>query len=379
MKRYLQYHVDDFVWDLAFRQWVLTPTRETEAQWRQWLVTHPDKAPLIDEARALVLALQPGDLPLSDQEIQQAVQRTIERTRQRGQSVSTAGSASRPVPLYQRPWLRVAAALLLLLGITGWLWLNYLMTDDARRPALVSYEQLVTAQKQTLMERFNQTKQTIPVKLQDGSLVLLKPGSRLSYVPEFRGTRREVYLSGEAFFEVAKDASKPFLIYANGLTTKVLGTSFLIKAYPKDPNVTVEVKTGRVAVFARKDPTHQQKVADRDLTGLVLIPNQKIVFEREQARLAKSLVDNPQLLPGPSQKNPFVFDDTPLPTVFTTLERAYGVNIVFDSDLLANCPLTAELTDQPLFEKLDIICRVIEAHYDVMDGQIVVYSHGCKP
>ncbi|WP_041258290.1 FecR family protein [Fibrella aestuarina] len=374
MKRYLQYHIDDFVWDLAFRQWVLTPTRETEAQWRQWLAAHPDKAPLIDEARALVLALQPGELPLSEQEIQQAVQRTVERTRQRDLS-KTAAPTTRPLPFYRRPWLRAAAALLLLLGISGWLWLNRLMTG----PALVSYEQLVTEQKQTLVERFNQTQQTIPVKLQDGSLVLLKPGGRLSYAPAFRGPRREVYLSGEAFFEVAKDASKPFLIYANGLTTKVLGTSFLIKAYPKDPNVTVEVKTGRVAVFAQKDPAHQQKVADRDLTGLVLVPNQKIVFEREQARLAKSLVDNPQLLPGPSQKNPFVFDDTPIPTVFTTLERAYGVNIVFDSDLLANCPLTAELTDQPLFEKLDIICRVIEARYDVMDGQIVVYSHGCKP
>ncbi|MBC8151681.1 MAG: FecR family protein, partial [Bacteroidetes bacterium] len=210
-------------------------------------------------------------------------------------------------------------------------------------------------------------------------LIILKKNSRISYAPSFTGSSREVYLSGEGFFEVTKNPDRPFLIYANGLVTKVLGTSFSIKAYPGDPNVTVEVKTGRVAVFTQSDPRINAKAGSRELEGVLLTPNQRIVYVRDEVRLAKSLIDAPQLISEAPTKNRFTFEETPVPAVFDALEKAYEVDIVYDEQLLANCPLTATLTDQPLFEKLDIICQVIEARYEVMDGQIVIYSRGCKP
>ena len=380
MKRYLQYRVEDFVWDSAFRQWVLFPTRETDARWQQWQAQHPDKANLIQEAREVVLSLQLREIPISEQEINYAVQRTLGRARKTAQPGNETDISTPIIPLYRQPWVWLAASLLLFSGLGWWSWSTQFATKIARRhPSIVSYDGLIATQKQTLTETENRSTRAMPVKLSDGSLVILHPGSRMSYKVAFTGNTREVFLSGEAFFEITKNPNKPFLIFANGLVTKVLGTSFLIRAYPKESDVTVEVKTGRVAVFAMNDPAISQKVSDRELEGVVLTPNQKIVFEREQVRLAKSLVENPQVLPGASAANRFAFDDTPLPRVFDTLERAYGVDIVFDEELLANCPLTAELTDQPLFEKLDVICRVIEARYEVMDGQIIIYSRGCKP
>ena len=85
--------------------------------------------------------------------------------------------------------------------------------------------------------------------LQDGSTVILEPGGEFRYNEKFLNPR-EVYLSGDAFFEVTKDASRPFLVYANEITTKVLGTSFRIKANQGEKEIVVAVKTGKVSVMA---------------------------------------------------------------------------------------------------------------------------------
>ena len=85
--------------------------------------------------------------------------------------------------------------------------------------------------------------------LEDGSTVILEPGGEVRYNEKFLN-RREVYLSGDAFFEVTKDASRPFLVYANEITTKVLGTSFSIKAKQGEKEIVVAVKTGKVSVMA---------------------------------------------------------------------------------------------------------------------------------
>jgi transmembrane sensor len=380
MKKYLQYQVEDFVWDDSFRQWVLSPTRENDARWQQWLIEYPDKADRVQEAREMIQRLQVQELPLSNQEIRYAVQRTIGRAKKQPIYDPNELDPNTTVrALYRQTWFWAAASVILLASLSIWIWTIQFSDSKVLQTTAFTYEHLVKTQPKALTETINQTPKAIPIKLSDGSLIVLKAGSRISYSPTFTGLTRNVYLSGEAFFEVAKNPEKPFLIYSNGLITKVLGTSFVIKAYPSDPQVTVEVKTGLVAVFAQSAPDSQEKIANRKLEGIVLTPNQKVIYEREEVRLAKSLVENPQIVPGPSAKTRFDFDDTPVPTVFDRLEKAYGVDIAYDEDLLANCPLTAMLTDQPLFEKLDVICRVIEARYEVIDGQIIIYSRGCKP
>lgn len=378
MKHYFNYQPDDFAWDTAFRQWVLSPTRESDAVWQNWLSEHPEKAEIIRQARTMVQALQLQETELSEAEIKYTVQRTMSMIRKnQPDDVQPDVPTPRIIPLYQQTWFRLAAMLVLVSGIGVSLWL-------ARPAALfnpaehtISYTDLTDSK--TLTETVNRSVKPMPVKLSDGSLIILKKGSRISYSPSFNGATREVYLSGEGYFEVAKNPAKPFLIYANGLVTKVLGTSFTIKAYPTDKDVTVEVKTGRVAVFAQSDPRIKEKAGSRELEGVVLMPNQKIVYVRDEIRLAKSLIAAPQLTSELPAGKRFVFEDEPVPVVFAALEKAYEVDIVYDEQLLANCPLTATLADQPLFDKLEIICRVIEARYELIDGQIVIYSRGCKP
>lgn len=371
MKHYLNYQPDEFAWDTAFRQWVLSPTRENDSAWQNWLGEHPEKVEIVRQARIMVQALQLQETELSEAEIKYTIQRTMSRIRKS----QPDGPTQRIIPFYQKAWSRLAAMLIIVSGVGIWLVRPAVLFGQSDQS--ISYSDLTGSK--TLTEIVNRSAKPMPVKLGDGSLIILKKGSRISYSPSFNGVTREVYLSGEGYFEVSKDPAKPFLIYANGLVTKVLGTSFTIKAYPAAQDVTVEVKTGRVAVFAQSDPRIKEKAGSRELEGVVLMPNQKIVYVRDEIRLAKSLIADPQLTSVLPAGQRFVFEDTPVPVVFAALEKAYEVDIVYDEQLLANCPFTATLVDQPLFDKLDIICRVVEANYELIDGQIVIHSRGCKP
>lgn len=216
------------------------------------------------------------------------------------------------------------------------------------------------------------------ITLEDGSIVTLNSGSTIRYPKQFSKSKREVILTGEAFFEVAKNPARPFLVYANELIVTVLGTSFNVRAFPEDKNVIVKVHTGRVAVAVAQKTT-EKNIPKVD--NLVLLPNQQAVFSREEIKLVKSLIEKPTLLNDNSQKPVrylFVFESVPASDIFKVIEQAYGVDIVFDTELFTNCQFTGNLTDESLYEKLDIICKSIEAHYQILDTKIIVSGKGCN-
>lgn len=182
----------------------------------------------------------------------------------------------------------------------------------------------------------------------------------------------------KAFFQVAKDPAKPFFVYANELVTKVLGTSFNVRAYESDKNVVVEVKTGKVSVFSQSDKMVSGQKTTRELTGLILTPNQQVTYLRQEIRLIRSLVEVPTVISMPEENQHFEFSRIPIAQVFATLEKAYGVDIIFDEELMAYCTLTASLGKETLFKKLEWICAATGSEFEVVDGQILITSNGCK-
>lgn len=371
MKKYDEFDIEDFVWDTDFRQWVLAPNREVNAFWQQWIEQNSDKMAMIEQAKMIINTLKINSPSISEQEIDEQIIQTISKIN------DTEEYEPEKVSIFyyqQKQWLRIAASIFLLLGIGFW----YTQFYPQKSSEEGVYEKLVAENPNKLVEVTNESEKILPIQLIDGSLVLLKKGSRISYSENFLGNTREIFLSGEAFFEVTKNPEKPFLVFANGLVTKVLGTSFNIKAYDKDKEVTVEVKSGKVSVFAQSDANSKEKATNRELGGVVLTPNQKIVYAREEVRMAKSLVEMPIIIEQEKLKTVFEFEDAPVSEILHNLEKAYSIDIVFDEELLSTCPLTASLTDLQLFDKLNIICKGVEAHYEILDGQIVIYSKGCR-
>ena len=374
MEKYKSFGIEDFVWDIYFRQWVLSPTRESDTEWNQWLLENPEVLPLVRQAKEVILSLHVKELHLTDEEIRLSVQNTLSLARQRRSEEINPDSPKRH--FYRSIWFQAAASVLILF-IVGWWFQTRRMHPLAENVADLVFNGR-SGFKNDLIEKRNDTKSALRIYLSDNSSVTLTPGSSLRYPEKFADVKREVFLKGEAFFDIAKDPDHPFLVYANELVTKVLGTSFIIKAYESSREVTVEVKTGRVSVFAKSDPDLQAKITRRELEGVILSPNQKVIFERDQIRMVKTLIEKPEIIVPKSQIPHFEFEDTPASEAFATIGKAYGIDILFDEELLSGCPLTATLDNQTLHEKLSIICKAVEASYEILDGQIIIHSRGCR-
>ncbi|MEO6685183.1 MAG: FecR family protein [Dyadobacter sp.] len=373
MNDYKNYGTEDLVWDTFFRQWVLSPTRETDTTWKEWLSENPEMSEKINQARQVVLSLQVREPEISNQEIDEIVKETIGRSKPVF-SDENSKPETRVIPFYGKLWFKMAASFTFLVLI-GLLAKSSFPSDN--EVADIKKE-IVTDYKYQLLEKTNTTSSPIAIVLKDGSEITLAPLSILRYPENFSDKKREVYLTGEAFFEISKDPERPFFVYANELVTKVLGTSFRIKAYKTSKEITVEVKTGRVSVFAQSDPDIGKKASNRELEGIVLSPNQKIIYTRDQIRMVKTLVEQPEMIIAKAKIPQFIFEDAPVTEVFDTIGKTYGIDILYDEELLKGCPLTAILDNQTLHEKLTIICKAIEANYEILDGQIVIRGGGCK-
>lgn len=374
MDKYNHFGVEDLVWDPLFRQWVLAPTRETEIAWNNWMEQNPDASDKIMQAREIVRSLQVVEPSVSDEEISKSVTQTVSRLNRpaNGQSISMN---RRERPLYKTVWFRVAASVAILL-VAGWFSRSYFQRAKPGDSSVLP--DMVFSPEEGFVTTTNTSDGPMRVVLADKSEVILAANSYIRYQRDFVGKKREVYLEGEAFFEVTKNTSSPFFVYANELVTKVLGTSFTIRAFESSSEVTVEVKTGRVSVFANSDANLASKTGSSELSGLILLPNQKIVFKRDEVRMVKTLVEKPEIILPKAEVPYFTFEDTPVSEVFESIEHAYGIDILYDAEILKDCPLTAVLDNQPLNEKLTIICKAVEATYEILDGQIVIHSKGCK-
>ena len=245
-------------------------------------------------------------------------------------------------------------------------------------PGVLTYDDLVESSVVPLTEYSNTHPKPETLVLSDGSTIVLQPGSKVSYQKAFTGDRREVYLSAEGLFVLTKNPAKPFFVYANTVVTKVLGTSFTVKANPGDEKVQVEVLTGRVSVFKNPvQPSSDQTQPSPIENEIILKPNQKLTFLAKENQFARSLVEIPQLLSLAAEKPTSTFKGTPIRDVFEELEKAYGIELIFDEEIMQNCYLTGSFTDETLFEKLDLITRTLNASYEQIDGQILIKSRGC--
>lgn len=367
MKDYLSFQPEEFAQDDFFIHWVKSTDYTAETFWQNWLETYPFKRNDVEVARQLVLLTQnlpePVFSELEIKDIKTSVFSKIEL-------LENSGRKTRPLISY---WNWSAAAVFAgLLFMAGW-YVFYLTSVTT-----ASYVGLVTqaAHKYELFEAKNLTKATRLVNLPDGSSVLLKKGSRLSYPKDFGQDKREVFLTGEAFFEIAKNAHKPFYVFANEIVTKVLGTSFTVKAYPQDKQILVTVKTGKVSVLTSDNWEAKTQQHNR-LEGLVLNPNQQAIFEKESALLIKKTTDTrDQLMEPQAEYMRFEYEEFPVGKIFEQLENAYQIKITYDKTAFGKCPITASLTDEPLEEKLKLICKAIRADYRTVDGEVIISVKG---
>jgi len=234
--------------------------------------------------------------------------------------------------------------------------------------ALFSNQKMVAA---TWLQRENTSNKNETIKLEDGSVVDLSPGSSVKYPAHFSTGKRVVFLKGKAFFDITKNAEKPFFVYSDHMVTRVLGTQFYVEEQQGTDAPQVEVVSGAVAVYENTD---QNKALDNNV---VLKPNQQTKFYPGAHKFVTGLVDTPHMIGEAESRNRFKFYNTPLAKVLENLHASYGIDIVLENRQMAACPLTANLTGQPLYVQLDIICAALNASYKIKGTSILVAGKGC--
>ena len=237
-----------------------------------------------------------------------------------------------------------------------------------------SGESIITAKlQQGFLEETNNSDTARKIKLDDGSCLTIYPGSKLIYPKHFAKNKREVYLEGNAFFQVSKNPNRPFFVYSNQIVTQVLGTSFAI--HKKNQQVEVDVKTGRVAVY--EDEDHILNDEDKQKSnGVIITPNQKVVYYQQERHFVTSIVDQPVAVEKPTNKKSgeitFNYSDTPLSKVLQDLESTYELEIVLENEKLKNCLFTGDLHGQSIFNQLQSICLVFNSTYEIKGTKILL-------
>jgi transmembrane sensor len=364
MGNYSTYKVEDFLLDESFINWVINNSEKDAIFWEAWVSAHPASAPTVKLAQKTLIALYVKPVrTLLDSEIDSM----IGNLEQRVQTIGNARSKRFDNIIFSQ-FLSYPIAATLIMGILMMPYLySKLKTPSSDKSQAVVY---------TIKNTINQTAERMLVKLSDGSSVILAPGSKLHYPAFFQGNTRSVSLEGEAFFEVTKDKKHPFFVTSGNLITRVVGTSFTIKAYNGTKEYKVIVNTGKVLV-TQKDNNVKQDINLR-AEPIAVIPNQQIVYNISNKSLVKENLVQPLMLSADVSKDIFTFNDTPLSKVISRIEQAYNVTITYNEKEIGGCPLTASLAEEHLLEKLDLISKALDVKYYLNDGHIVLQGAGCN-
>ncbi len=197
--------------------------------------------------------------------------------------------------------------------------------------------------------------------LSDGSVVQLNSNSALRYPETFKGFKREVYLTGEAFFEVVKDSLRPFIIHTDDVTTQVLGTSFNVNT--TNNLITVSVATGKVKVSREKEI-------------YLLLPAEKITYSALTNKMIKSPANLEHELAW--KNNTIIFEDTQLSEAAKKLEQTFGVKINFENNALEKCLITGKYTNVSLEKILRAMSFSTGMQFKIQEKRILLSGKGCK-
>jgi len=181
----------------------------------------------------------------------------------------------------------------------------------------------------------NYTEKNQSFTLPDSSTVNIFPGAELRYAVPFVKNKREVYLNGKSFFQVAKDSKHPFIVYAKGISTTALGTSFTITALGKSKLIKVQLHTGKVLV---KNIDSVHRIAS---FNEVLLPGKELVYNSRINKVKVS--DSRTLVRKENVIRELNFTQAPLVDVFHKLEKHYHVKISYDRADIAEMSFTGSL------------------------------------
>jgi ferric-dicitrate binding protein FerR (iron transport regulator) len=243
---------------------------------------------------------------------------------------------------YTFPWVRTIAAAVAVMIISIGVYLFKTKSVEGTSLALLQTKQGATAQ----------------VKLPDGTMVTLNALSVLKYPNHFSGQTREVYLSGEGYFDVASDHSHPFIVHTEKAAIKVLGTAFDLKSYTNDAQFEATLFRGSIQATLNTDPT----------VSILLKPSDKLIVNDSGHQLTKETYAETAWM-----KHKLIFKNEPFNLLANSLVRKYGQNIVFKDKTLKSIRLSGEFENENIQQVLLSLQVVTKFNYKVAGNTIYIF------
>ena len=311
---------------------------------------------------------------LEEENVEKAFQKTLFRI-----DAQTEKESNRKTHRFTFSLTKMAAAVFLsfLLGAASY----YLLSSQQEKTP----EVIATIETSKVMVPLGSMSK---VELPDGSLVTLNAGSKLHYNTTYGKDSREVWLEGEGYFKVVKNADIPFVVRAKEVTIKALGTEFNVKAYPEEKMVQTTLVNGLVSI--------QQEKASSDTQELMMKPKQTVTIYDEGTRTIEEeleLVKEKVVIKNAEARKPkielknevktelytswkdsrWVIESESIEEVAMKLQRRYDVQIIIANNELKQYPFTGILADETLEQVLEIMKSVVPIKY-VISKKVVLLS-----
>ncbi|SDM39469.1 ferric-dicitrate binding protein FerR, regulates iron transport through sigma-19 [Catalinimonas alkaloidigena] len=366
---------DSHMWTLIARALAGEASADELRRLDAWRSQHPDNQHLYETVRDV------WTHPPSSSAGTGAAQRVWERTQARMEA------AERQKKVVSMPWWRMAAAVALV-GTLGLAAYQYGWRSAEAISRVAQTEQLAAtlpheapqfeaaAVPVTYQQAQNPKGVHTELQLADGTKVWLNADSRLAYPTTFADDRRDVYLIGEGFFEVAPDKQRPFTVHLETGEVTVLGTSFNVRAYQDETEVTTTVAEGKVAFSPEPEADKNEPLGENPATRRTLLtPHQRAVYSKKSAEVRKetSVAD----LDYAWVNRKLVFEETPFDQVARTLERWYGVRVHLETPQLRNCRLTGTFEKKELREIMHLISLTRDVDYKFTPQGLLITGSGC--
>ena len=334
--------VEHLAADERFQQWVLAPTPELNQYWKTWLRRRPEHESTLTAARHLVQNLH-LESEAAPEPLRTAVWEQIKTT------LDAPADAPGLSTYRRKPRYWVAASLLFVV---------------AAATIFLVYQQQATTHYQTA---YGETKTII---LPDGSTVILNAHSELGFSTDWQENNvREVWLEGEAFFEVKKialssDSSSsmrvPFIVHSHTMDVEVLGTTFNVK--DRDRYSEVVLNTGKVSVT----PRQEQQAAP-----IAMEPGDRLAYSAHEREWEIQQV-NPEIHTS-WRKQELIFDEMPLADIARLLEESYGYTIAFEKEEIKEYVFTGNIRSN----EIELLIPMLARSFDLKvkrDGRTITFS-----
>ncbi|MFC3198937.1 FecR family protein [Parapedobacter deserti] len=334
MKDYTNYTVEDLLTDDRFVSYCLRNNESNIRYWERILNSNPQLAERVREAKSLVLLMS---VKVDDEQKRVELGRLKEAMEVRWL----------PRPVLR--WLAIAASLVLV----GSACLFLMRNRTVDRAIAFALEQAKPApmMQTALGERRH-------ITLPDGSTVLLNGASRLSAVNGFNDTHRVVWLEGDAYFDVSKDADKPFIVRTATTVTTALGTTFRVRNYPNEQEPRIMLTSGKVQV--------DHVVRGKSFATTVLLPGQTAIIDGQHLLRSSFAPDEMETW----LNSRLIFRGADFSEIKDKLYDMYGVLVVADKDLANTVAFTGQFANRQLHEVLDAIAFSNHVRFAV-DGNTI--------